>query len=550
MSYSQDTTDQVDLSIKKEVRLHPDVHLKYANTSFSIDRYVIQDPYILVYSNTTGSFYLINQKNQLIVDQFNISKEYPKLKTSNVSFYDQSGARVKLRSPFYNNGITMGNANIESYSKNQYFTGLIKLGNKYYILLVDILNDKINTTLKEYNIKDYFKKPAKPKLAFHDYTLYMDLLRTSKWNNQELFIYYLDPYVEKLPKDSTRSYSFLFKNSIYAINNNELTSVFKEENNNPTYSHSSYITSNENLLILNNEKDSIYLYSNEPKFLKSKKIPRANYDSISYQNKRFVLKNGQIIQDGFNEMPYIIIPNYSTKTYSVYSTDNKINQFTLIKTFVSDLSLRKIKIYKGNIYFLASSNASEPAKLFYYKLYNNKNLGDTIKLTSNTQQAFSLFTGELNRVLWFKQMYGMENIKGDVYFLPKNHVKNKIKNAVLSKEDIKNQKSIEGLIKLLSESYKQRETNKILAHLTCFDKFDIEILEEEIKSSSFNNRIDSLFYDSPLRNLFQTLSSADFNYEGEMKTYHYEIKTENGWHIFLCKIEELWYLSSVVYKEE
>ena len=61
--FSQENIENIDASIKEEVRLHPDVHLKYAHTSFSIDKYQIIDPNILVYSNSTGSFYLINQEN-------------------------------------------------------------------------------------------------------------------------------------------------------------------------------------------------------------------------------------------------------------------------------------------------------------------------------------------------------------------------------------------------------------------------------------------------------------------------------------------------------
>lgn len=547
--YSQNITDQVDFSIKEEVRLHPDVHLRYAHTSFSIDKYVIQDPYILIYSNTTGSFYLINQETQLVVDQFDIFKKYPKIKTSNVSFFDNSGARVKLRSPFYNNGITMDNSNIEQYKDSLYFTGLIKQKNKYYLLLINILNNKINTTLKEYKIQDYFKKPTKPRVEFYDHYLYMDLLRSSMWNNQELFFYAFDPYVKKLRKDSTRSHDLLFENSIYSFKNSEINSIIKPKNTNSYYLNSSYITTKNKLFILNNELDSIFLFNKALNPIKSKKIPRTHFDTITRKNKKFVLKNGQITKDAFNEMVYVIVSSYNKNTYSIYSTDNELNQFTLIKTFLSKLTLSKVKIYKGNIYFSVNTNASEPSKLFFYKLYKNEALGDTIELTAKIQYSYSLFQGKLNR-LWFKQMYGLENIKGDVYYLPKNHIKNKIESSALNKEDTEKQKSIEGLIELLIESYTNQENNKILTNLSCFDKFEIKILEKEVKKDDFIQKIDSVFYNSPIKDLFETISAPDLSYEGEMKTYHYEIKTKNGWHIFLVKIDNLWHLSSVAYKED
>jgi hypothetical protein len=547
--YSQNITDQVDFSIKEEVRLHPDVHLRYAHTSFSIDKYVIQDPYILIYSNTTGSFYLIDQENQLVVDQFDIFKKYPKIKTSNVSFFDNSGARIKLRSPFYNNGITMNISNIEPYIDSLYFTGLVKLKSKYYLLLVNILNNKINTTLKEYNIQDYFKKPTKSKVEFYDHYLYMDLLRSSMWNNKELFFYTFDPYVKKLPKDSLRAHELLFENSIYSFKGNELSTIFKQKNINSSYLNSSYVTNNNKLFILNNNYDSIFIYSDDLNKLKSKAIPRSYIDTLKFNNKESIIRNGYITKDLFTNIIYIIIPSLKYKSYSIYSIDEELNQFKLLKTFVSDLSLKKTKIYKGKTYFITTPNASEPSKLFYYDLYKNETLGDTIELTAKIQYSYSLFQGKLNR-LWFKQMYGLENIKGDVYYLPKNHIKNKIESSALNKEDTEKQKSIEGLIELLIESYTNQENNKILTHLSCFDKFEIKILEKEVKKDDFIQKIDSVFYNSPIKDLFETISAPDFSYEGEMKTYHYEIKTKNGWHIFLVKIDNLWHLSSVAYKED
>lgn len=548
--YPQKLTDQVEISIKEEVRLHPDVHLKYAHTIFSIDRYIIQDPYILIYSNTTGSFYLINQENQLIVDQLDIFKTFPKVKILNVHVWDnKSGARVKLRSPFYNNGIAMGNYNIEPYKDSIYYAGLLKLKNKYFLLLVDILNDKINTSLKEYNIEDYFEKPRESKIEFQDHSLYMDLHRASIWNNQELYFYTFDPYVKKLPKDSTRSYDILYDNSIYSLNNNELTSVIKPKNTNSFYSDASYATTANKLLILNNDLDSVFLYSDDLKRIKSKKIPRNHYDTITRNNKKFVLKNGIIIKDGFSDMIYIIVTSYNKNTYSIYSTDNELTQFTLIKTFLTDLTLKKTKIYKGNIYFLINTNASEPAKLFHYDLYKTEKLGDTILLNSTIQQAISLFRGNLSR-LWFKQMFGLENIKGDVYNLPKNHIRNRIENTNLTKEEIEKQKSIEGLIELINGAYKANNAQKILANYLCYDKFEIEILEKSVKKENFSAKTDSIFYKSNLKELFEGIAQPDFKPIGEMKTYHYEIITDDGWHLFLTKIEDYWYLSSVVYKEE
>jgi len=420
--YSQNITDQVDFSIKEEVRLHPDVRLKYAHTSFSIDRYVIQDPYILIYSNTTGSFYLIDKENQLIVDQLDIFKTYPKIKPLNVGFFDSSGARIKLNSPFYNNGLAMSKTDIETYNDSLYFAGVIKQKNKYYLLLVNILNDKINTTLKEYDIHDYFKKPTKSRIEFDDHYLYMDLLRSSMWNNQELFFYALDPYVKKLPKNSTRSYDILFENSIYSFKGNEFITIFKQKNTNHNYLNSSYITTKNKLFVLNNELDSIFLFSRELELIKSVKIPRTHYDTITRKNQKLVLNDGQITKDNFNGIVYFIVPSYNLNTYSIYSTDNELNQFRLLKTFVSKLTLSKIKIYKGNIYFIVNINASEPAKLFYYDLYKSETLGDTIELSNNIQQSYSLFQGKLDR-LWFKYLFGMENIKGDVYSISTNHIK-------------------------------------------------------------------------------------------------------------------------------
>lgn len=549
-TYSQELTDQVENSIKKEVRLHPDVHLKYAHTSFSIDRYVVKDPYILIYSNTTGSLYLINQENQLIVDQLDIFKEFKRLKVSNIHVWDkETNARVRIRSPFLNTGLASSHSNLEPFNDSLYYAGIIKQKNNYNLLLVHFSNDKIKTVLKEFNLTDKFIKPKGRKIELHDFYIKHYLKSVSEWKNNQLFFYAIDPYVKKLPEDSTYRYKTLHNNSIYTQNNNKLTSIFKLENTSNFISDANYITQDNKLLVFSNDLDSIFLYSDNLKLVKQKKIPRVYYDTITIKNKKFITKHGSIIKDGFNDMIYIFVSSFQNKTYSIYSTDTSLEQFTLIKTFVSDLALYKNKVYNGKLFFLISTNASETEKLFSYDLYKSKELGDTILINSSLQNPFSLFRGNLKK-LWFKNMFGLENIKSNVYNLPKNLVKNKIDNSKLSDQEVEKQKSIEGLIDLINETYKENKAEKILANYTCYDKFENEILAKSVKKESFSAKTDSIFYKTNLKELFESIAQPDFKPIGEMKTYHYEIITDDGWHLFLAKIKYYWYLSSVVYKEE
>ncbi len=545
--FSQNINESIDNSIKQEVRLHPDVRLKYAHTSFSIDKYVIVDPYILIYSNTTASFYLINQREQLIVDQLDIFKTYPKIKPLDLHFRDHSGARIKLLSPFYNNGLASHILQLEKYNDHKFFAGLIKQKGKFYTFLVHIENDQIISSLKNYDIEKLFEKPSKRNIEFRSFTIEMDLLKHSTWNKTELFQFTFDPYVQKQPKDSANSIKFLYENSIYQLHENKIENIYKSQNTTKHYHHTSYITKNNQLYILDNQKDSLILINKNYDISKSIKLPRSNLDSIRIGKKKILIKDGSIIKDEFNKALYFVL--YNNKTYEVFSISDDLNKVTRLKTFISELALNKLKIYNGQLYFIVKTNTSEPNKLFSYDLYNCGYIDDTIVLSNQTQEAFSLFRGNLDRD-WFRSQYGMEHQENEIYQIPSNGLQHKICKEKLNSQERSQKNSIDSLLQLIGKLYQNKQTNKILAHLTCYDKFEYKILDKKVKEDSFNSKVDSIFYKSEITEVFEYITSPDFMYEGEMKTYHYEVRTGNNWTFYFYKKDDQWYLTSVAYKQK
>ena len=544
--FSQTINETIDNSIKDEVRLHSDVRLKYAHTSFSIDKYAIVDPYILIYSNTTANFYLVNQKEQLIVDHLDIFKTYPKIKPLDQHFQDKSGAKITLLSPFYNNGLSSGFTNLEKYDNTRFFAGLIKKKGKLYSLLVKIENDEIISTIVNYNIEEIFEKPTERNIELSDFAININLLRTSLWNNSELFLYALDPYVKKLPKNSSYAFETLFKNSIYQLKDDKISNLYKSKNSSKYYHNANYIQLEDKLLVLDNQKDSLLAIDKNYSVVSSIELPRTKLDTVSYNNKKVLFKDGYVIKDEFTEALYFIL--YNNKTYELFAISKDLSKITKIKSFVSELSLNKFKIHNGLLYFIVETNTSDPSKLFSYDLYNCGQIGDTVTLYDQTQKAISLFRGNLKRE-WFRGEYGMEHQKKEIYQLPSNGLQHKICKEKLSPEDELQQKSIESSIQLIGNLYNKKQVNKILSYLSCFDKFEYKILEKKIKEETFNSNLDSLFYQSELKDIFEYMSSPYFKYVGEMKTYHYELRTKNGWTLYFLKKENKWYLTSVIYKQ-
>ena len=544
--FSQENIENIDASIKEEVRLHPDVHLKYAHTSFSIDKYQIIDPNILVYSNSTGSFYLINQENQLIIDQLDVFKTYPKIKPLNYHFRDKSGARIKLLSPFYNSGFVAYMVNLEYYTDSLLFAGIVKLKGNFYQFLVQVKDDKIISSLKEYNIEELFSKPKKSKIYFQDRHIKNNLLRSVIWEDYELFSFAFDPYVKELPKDSIYAYEILYRNPIYALKNEQINKIFSTPSSGKYYYYGNYVIANNKLVIFDNTRDSIWVKNEDFKDIYSLSFPNLRKeDTLSHLNRY------KIIKDKFTGSLYLIQSYLHNKrtTYSVYSIDPNFTRYVLIKSFTSILSMSKFSVYNGKLHFTITPTASEPSKLFSYDIYNKGEIGDTVKLTSNWQKPISLFRGYLKRD-GFRINYGLENIDKDIYNIPKASIKLKFKNSKISEHEKLQQDSIKGLINLLTKFYDTKETNKILANLICYDKFEYKILEKEIKEDNFKSYTDSIFYETNIKEVINYLKNPENKLLGEMKTYHYEIKTNNGWYLYFYKKDNLWYLASVLYKKE
>lgn len=544
-STAQEIADLIiDPTIRDFVEINPQVQLHYASTGFSIDKIAVFDDFSLIYTHTGAKLYLIDNKNQLIQDEWNFKKD-GKFKLMDIRFApgkDAKGQNVfawKSQTPFqqfYENQLSsipdsgiviLGKVN-KSISANFFFCSTVKNGKIEY-KLVPIEPKNL--------IPESFKKYGKYNSAW-SFQSYLKL------NNSKLFTLWSYPNPSSNNKGKTINEAKI-KNILIRQDKNgtpsavEFDEVLKDEK----YPGSCYVFRHrDKILLLKVKEQTITVYDNKlttSKMIDLKTELKKNFNGYS---KGFY--NCTVYKDEKHEELWASITAYndSLKKTIYHLVKIDIESNSTIQTqrtieYDKNLSVMPQFVYNRTLYFKANPSDVDYSAIFKINLEEAK--GDTIFLRRSNNITITLFDKKVyNFGISHKQAYNPLSTKTTEALGLKNQQRQRIDSLPL-------------LASKAVEYLERKEDLRFASELCLYDSHNLGRITFLEKSNQLK---DLLVFNSDserdlLLMLMKRLQKSTKDVDFEQKSCFIEATTPDGWRFIIVKTSKGYRFGSLFFKK-
>jgi len=546
---AQTELENIESSIYKEVKPGKEVKLFYGSIGFPITNYFVLSQNTLLYSASTETVYLLDNKSQLIIDQLNLKSKELDFELMRSGFRLGGGDHINNKKVFHNSTFLRGE--FLKYQNDSVFNmGIIKKEKNYFYFSIHVKKNKLFPIMKPLPEKERFQKPKKQTLEIVNYFYVNYIFDFFEINQGTTLIYLSDPWAEENhDKAINAKHKTHFETSVYleSPNNPKVKNLIRfPKKENYIWVPQSFLFNNN--IHINTRKYESYFTINP----KGEVSPYFNLDSLVKTVSK--PKAGKRIH-------YYIIPDQIAKQLYIYITtrDKQTNnpQFHLFKfhknksfklekvlSVVSDKYFDRTKISNNTIYFQYKSGTEENfSNIYSLDLHKVKN--QNLSLKSPKIKQYSLIEQESE---WFKrEITKLSSTRKNNYRIAPRSFARKFKT---NRGD--GAETPEKLFTKIKEEIKNRNYVEVLSNYTCYNKIEYKRLQNmmrKIDTKEYKEVYGYTNIEKGLKPMLESYFDNKKHIKTEHKRYKVEYKTPDGWIFYLVKIKDRWYLYPNIYWE-
>lgn len=534
-----DVTSYIEPSIRDFVEINPSVKLHYANTGFDIKAFAIIKGYTVIYSQSTGKMFLVDNQKHFVVDEWDF-KQDGKYRFISMGYVvrgkDGSENRVwKQKMPISHNISITSNS-------DTFFVGEVNRHAKTYALGFTESGDKIHPIEILLKRNDVFTDiPKKVKKSCRQGSFYSCLT----YNGKAILSYSNLPTSVSSASTDRSNYPAAITDYVVAIKEGEPSKVI----------HETPLSDS----VLFWKRSKVFIYQGKPAYFSERKMSITLFSKELSQTKELLLDSAtlslyriptnkfysyDILRDDATDRIFLMVSYFDTVIKKsmqrlFYIDIEKEGKLVLVKTISRGLS--SPFLYNNRLFFTYKPTDTDKEAIFSVAIDGSSN--DTLNFQSPNSINIKLYKSEDRFIDYFKndvsgKSFEPLNVDGVKVYLHKKII-------------IPSCSTVQELCSAALPLLKEKRYGEFAITFCRYNYYDRERIRYLLGEGHVT--LDNPFQNEESAQLLSTLisgiASGAVAPELEHKTGFIEATTPNGWKFILIKGIEGYRFGSWFYKK-